>query len=73
LRITPSECFAEVEYKPVGDLTPPDLAGLTFYSAEDIQSVRMNGHDVEVIQNPRDHTGRISYSIPLKPLEYCWG
>ncbi|MBU0518772.1 hypothetical protein KJ564_07525, partial [bacterium] len=60
-------------FAPVGDLDDPDLSGLTIYldSESDVQ-FKVNGKVIPLVKNGPDFTSKISYSVPLKPLEYCW-
>ncbi len=60
-------------FERLGDLKDPELSGLTFY-LPDVKnySLEVGSTKCKIIRNPSDHTGRISCSVPLAPLEYCW-
>jgi len=58
----------------VRDLDFPDIAGLTIYlDTNSAVSLKIEGKEVPLIKNEPDHTSRSSFSVPLQPLEYCWG
>ncbi len=61
------------EFKSVGDLDHPELSGLTIYTG-DVESCELIIGDqrISMQRNPADYTGKISFSVPLKPIEYCW-
>jgi len=64
---------ATVSFKKMGDLPSPDLSGLTFYlSGADRCELHINGEVFQLDKNPADHTGEISFSMPIEPLQYCW-
>ena len=56
----------------IGTLEPRDLQGLTFYVRDPRSThLRVDGQELEqVVLNPADHTGRMSVSIPWRPLEF---
>ncbi len=61
------------ELKKMGDLASPDLSGLTFYlSGADRCELLTAGEVIQLNKNPADHTGEISFSMPIEPLQYCW-
>lgn len=55
------------------DLPNPDVSGLTVYSpgATDCE-FQLDGKSWQMVQNRADHTGRVSFSVPMNPIEYCW-
>ncbi len=58
---------------PIGDyqLTEVDLEGLTFYiSHPEKTTVIFNNKVLPTVLNPADESGRLSRSIPWKPLHY---
>lgn len=61
------------EFELRDDLSDPNVAGLTFYGPQ-TQSCKLKIGELEYtpVVNPADHTGRISFSVPLAPLSYCW-
>ena len=69
------------DFEPAGGLSEPEIAGLSFYLPE-VSTVQKAPDDSRLdlgvagnvlVQNPPDHTGRVSYSVPLEPIVYPWG
>jgi hypothetical protein len=61
------------------DFPNPAIEGLTFYGPRAVHqpiaiSVRLQlgGTERMVLEHPRDHRGRVSFSVPLEPLSYPW-
>ncbi len=61
------------KYDRIGTLDEPDLSGLTVY-AESADKCEISTKNMSMVlqSNPIDHTGRKSFSMPLKSIEYCW-
>lgn len=52
-------------------LSAADCEGLTFYTDDPRRwRVKLDGKEVVVVRNPRDHTGRPSISIPWRKLDF---
>ncbi|MCX6639760.1 MAG: hypothetical protein NTW14_04675 [bacterium] len=61
------------EFKQVGNISDPDLAGLTFYfSGGGECTLTIDSDQFDMIRNPVESDGRISYSIPMTTIDYCW-
>lgn len=60
-------------FTELSDLQDPDISGLTLYWPQ-AQSCKLHIDDrrIQLTQNPPDHTGKVSFAVPLQPLEYCW-
>lgn len=57
----------------IQELEDCDLQGLTFYGEETSSAKLYIGERVlSLVKNVPDETGRISYSIPIQPLESIW-
>ena len=57
----------------IEELQDCDLQGLTFYGEETSSAKLYVGEKVfSLVKNAPDETGRISYSIPIKPLDSIW-
>jgi hypothetical protein len=68
------------EFDPAGGFSEPEISGLTFYlpeisaghKAPDESRLDLSVAGNVLVQNPPDHTGQVSYSVPLEPLAYPW-
>jgi len=57
----------EGSYVPAID----DLQGITFYGADTSKvALRVQGRTVATVANPPDQSGRLSISVPRKPLSF---
>jgi len=74
------KAVVEGSFAPAGDLSDPEIAGLTFYLKDsttcrlkisDLQG-RTDSDQIRLVENPPDYTGKISFTVPLDPLPYCW-
>ncbi|TKJ41545.1 hypothetical protein CEE37_02990 [candidate division LCP-89 bacterium B3_LCP] len=73
LNTTGSNHIISTQLEPFGALPGPSLDGLTFYCDLQLEDhLNVDEETVPIVRNPVDNTGRISYSVPLAPLEYCW-
>jgi hypothetical protein len=60
-------------FAEAGDLQAPDVAGLTIYAPRATAGrLEINGRSYSLIENPADHTGTVSFTVPLPPVGYCW-
>jgi hypothetical protein len=75
LRATSGDAGINVNgwFESLGDLSDPDVSGLTFY-LNPPQQCRLHLEDEEIPlnENPVDEGGRVSYSVTLQPVPYCW-
>jgi hypothetical protein len=68
------------EFDFAGGFTEPEISGLSFYLPEvtavqktpDSSRLDLSVAGNVLVQNPPDHTGKVSYSVPLEPLVYPW-
>lgn len=75
LRASLDKSIANVtgRFDAVGDLSNPDIGGLTFYLDQAKECwLQLGTRKKQLVQNLADHTGRGSFSIPIEPLQYCW-
>ncbi len=77
LKLTSSEAndssVIHGSFVDAGDLQAPEVEGLTFYAPCGInRRIEINGKSYSLIENPADHTGAVSYTVPLPPIGYCW-
>ncbi|MFH1862231.1 MAG: hypothetical protein ABH878_05400 [bacterium] len=61
------------DFRGIGSFSTPDLSGLTFYQNGINPCILTYGDkEVNLRLNPPDDSGKISQSVPLKPMPYCW-
>ncbi len=73
------EIIVQGEFEKAGDLSDPEVSGLTFYYPEGAKApasgrVRLliNDREMPLIRNSADSTGKAAFTVPLEPLPYCW-
>lgn len=60
-----------IQLRTTDPVTAADAQGLTFYVPDPRHArISLNGVPCAVQQNPEDHTGRPSVSLPIHPLEF---
>lgn len=78
--LSQGEMWLAGDFEPAGGLPEPEIGGLSFYLPEvsaaqkppDSTRLDLSAAGNLLVQNPPDHTGKQSYSVPLEPLPYPW-
>jgi hypothetical protein len=78
--LSEGEMWLAGDFEPAGRLSEPEISGLSFYLPEvtaaqkppDDTRLDLTAAGNVLVQNPPDHTGKVSYSAPLEPLVYPW-